>query len=230
MLLTRSGSTLVLFCWSGSRCWPAPGWPRGLTFSGGDCFGARRPRQRRPAVDVLLADQRLRADLAGRVLAEVLEAGIVDLQHQDRLARGLRCSGRFRSCLFARHRHADRLDRSDAGAGDAHFLACDQERAVVEDRPHAGSRFPTCCPRRRTIRATIAATTPMPIRVFFRLFFMVPEARRSDCIRSVLTPAPGERRFDERVRAVGRGLGRRARAGPADRRRRSRARRTVRSA
>ncbi len=35
MLLIRSGSTLVLLFSSGSRCWPAPGWPAGIFFSSG---------------------------------------------------------------------------------------------------------------------------------------------------------------------------------------------------
>ena len=35
MSLIRSGSTLVLLFSSGSRYWPAPGWPSGICFSGG---------------------------------------------------------------------------------------------------------------------------------------------------------------------------------------------------
>ena len=35
MSLIRSGSTLVLLFSSGSRYWPAPGWPEGICFSGG---------------------------------------------------------------------------------------------------------------------------------------------------------------------------------------------------
>ena len=47
---------------------------------------ARRPRQGRAAVDELLADQRLRPDLAAGVAAEVLEAGVGDVHDDDRLA------------------------------------------------------------------------------------------------------------------------------------------------
>ena len=71
---------------SGSRYWPAPGWPSGIFFSGGAGWRAGRPRQGRAAVDELLADQRLRPDLAAGVAAEVLEAGVGDVHHDHRLA------------------------------------------------------------------------------------------------------------------------------------------------
>ena len=92
---------------------------------------ARRPRPGRATGDVALADQRLRAQDAGGVGAEVLEARIGDVEHDDRLAVLL---------LFAlgaaddlpRHRDVDRLDRARVRAGDADVLAGDDERAVVE--------------------------------------------------------------------------------------------------
>ena len=48
----------------------------------GGVDGARLGRR---ALDELLADQRLRADRAVRVGAEVLEAGVVDVEDHDRL-------------------------------------------------------------------------------------------------------------------------------------------------
>ncbi len=50
-------------------------------------LGARSARLRRLTLDELLADQRLRADQAGGVGAEVLEPGLGDLEDDDRLAR-----------------------------------------------------------------------------------------------------------------------------------------------
>ncbi len=75
---------------------------------------------RRKAVDVLLADQRLRADRAGRVDAEVLEAGVFDVQHDRRLRGG---------------RRGDRFDDADLDAVDLDVLARDHVRGIVEDRP-----------------------------------------------------------------------------------------------
>ena len=49
-------------------------------------LGARSSRLGGNALDVLLAEQRLRADQAGTVGAEVLEAGIGDREHRDGLA------------------------------------------------------------------------------------------------------------------------------------------------
>ena len=50
-------------------------------------LGAWRPGLRGLAVHELLAEQGLRVDPAGRVLAPILEAGIVDRHHHDCLAR-----------------------------------------------------------------------------------------------------------------------------------------------
>ncbi len=91
--------------------------------------GGQRRRQRRAdgpflggnAVDVLLADQRLDLDRAGGVGAEVLEAGVFDVQRDRR--PGLR-----RGHHFA---HDARLD-----AVDQHVLAGDQVAGVVEDGAH----------------------------------------------------------------------------------------------
>ena len=99
MSLIRSGSTLVLLLPSGSRYWPAPGWPAGICFSGGGgCWPGARGTVGR-AVDVLLADQRLRADLAAGVLAEVLEAGVGDFELDDRLAGNVDRTCRLRSAI-----------------------------------------------------------------------------------------------------------------------------------
>ena len=81
---------------------------------------ARRARLRRRALDELLADQRLRADRAVRVLAEAWKPGSSMLQDDRRLLV---------------RRDVERLDRADLGAGDLHVLARDHERGVVEDRP-----------------------------------------------------------------------------------------------
>ena len=51
----------------------------------GGAGGADGALLRRRALDELLADQRLRADLAVRVGAEVLEAAVLDVEHHDRL-------------------------------------------------------------------------------------------------------------------------------------------------
>ncbi len=134
MSLIRSGSTLVPLLPSGSRYWPAPGSPSGICFSGGGGRRPGRPRQGRPAVDELLADQRLRPDLAAGVAAEVLEARVGDLHHDHRLAGRRDRLAVAVGDRLARHRHADRLDRADVGAGDPDLLAVDHEAAVVEDR------------------------------------------------------------------------------------------------
>ena len=81
---SRSTSTgLCVFC-TGSRYSPAPSWPLA------DLLQRRRQRRAfdarlgRQAVDVLLADQRLRADRAAGVGAEVLEAGVCDVRARPR--------------------------------------------------------------------------------------------------------------------------------------------------
>ena len=76
----------------------------------------------RLALDEALADQVLRADDAARVAAEVLVAGLGDLEHD----RGLEVLG-----------DVERLDLADLDAGDLHVLAGDDEARVVEDRPDA---------------------------------------------------------------------------------------------
>ena len=117
---SRSTSTGLLLFLTGSRYWPEPSWPEGILFSGGGSGVPGHARLRRQAVDVLLADQRLRADFAARVFAEVLEAVVVDVQHDG----GLRLRGR-----------RDRGDLADLDAGDLHLLAGDDVAGVVEDRP-----------------------------------------------------------------------------------------------
>ncbi len=112
----------------------------GARFARGDLFQfrrrlrPRRPRQRRVAVDELLADQRLRADQAARVAAEVLEARVFDLHRDHRLAGDRLRLAVLVAVDLARLRHADRFDFADVGAGHAHQLALDHEGAVVEDR------------------------------------------------------------------------------------------------
>ena len=86
MLLIRSMSTSLPLFSSGRKCCPAPGSPSGTSSSGGGGSEPGRPRQGGLAVDVLLPQERLGADQAGGVLAEVLEAGLVDLHHDHRLA------------------------------------------------------------------------------------------------------------------------------------------------
>jgi hypothetical protein len=94
---------------------------------------AGRPRQGRAAVEVLLADQRLRADQAGGVFAKVLEAGVFDLHHDHGLARNRLWPAVFVAVDLARLGDVDRFDFADVGAGDPDLLARDHERAVVED-------------------------------------------------------------------------------------------------
>ena len=131
MLLIRSGSTLVLLFSNGSRYCPAPGWPASICSSGGGGL-----EQGRPAVDELLADQRLRPDQAARVFAEVLETGIGDLHRDHRFAGDLQRLAVLVAVDLTRHGHADRFDFADGGAGDADFLAGDHEAAAVEDPAH----------------------------------------------------------------------------------------------
>jgi hypothetical protein len=79
----------------------------------------RRPVRAGTALDELLADQRLRADRAARVLVERREAGLVDLQDDRRaLVVG----------------HVERLDLTDDRARDLHVLALHDVGRVVEDR------------------------------------------------------------------------------------------------
>ena len=136
MSLIRSGSTLVLLFSSGSRQLARAGLAVADLFQRRRRLGARRPRQGRAAVDVLLADQRLRADLAGGVFAEVLEAGVGDLHHDHGLARDRLGLAVFVGGDLARHRDPDRFDLADVGAGDTDLLALDHEAAVVEDPAH----------------------------------------------------------------------------------------------
>jgi hypothetical protein len=80
---------------------------------------ALRARLRRRALDVLLADERLRADRALRVGAEVLERGLGDLEHD-------------RSAVVVGH--VELVDLADVDAGDADVLPGDEREGVVEDR------------------------------------------------------------------------------------------------
>ncbi len=89
----------------------------------------RGPWLGRLALDVLLAEQRLRPDQAGGVGEEVLEAGIVDAEHRDGLA-GLLVA--VAPDGLARQRDRDLVDGADRGAGDPHLLAVDEEAGVVE--------------------------------------------------------------------------------------------------
>jgi hypothetical protein len=72
------------------------------------------------ALDELLAEQRLDADLAVGVGTERHKRASVDRQHQRRLVL---------------RRERDRLDRADLDARDLDVLAGDHERGVVEHRP-----------------------------------------------------------------------------------------------
>src|SRR4029078_8117191 len=83
--------------------------------------GAVRARLRRRALDELLADQRLRADRALGVAAEVLEAGPVDAQDDG----GLLVRG-----------HIERVHLADLDPGDLDILARDDRERVLEDRAH----------------------------------------------------------------------------------------------
>ncbi len=75
-------------------------------------------RLRRLALDELLADQRLRADHALGVAAEVLVALVLDVEHDD----GLEVV-----------RDVERVDLADLDAGHLHVLAGDDEARAVED-------------------------------------------------------------------------------------------------
>ena len=71
------------------------------------------------------------------VAAEVLEAGVGDLEHDDRLAGVGLPSARTGS---PGSETVDAVDRADLGAGDPHVLAVDEEAAVVEDgADHVGA-------------------------------------------------------------------------------------------
>ena len=76
MSLSRSGSTGLEGVRDRQQYWPAPSWPEGIRFSGGGSGEPSTSRLGGDAVDVLLADQALRADRAAGVAAEVLEAGV----------------------------------------------------------------------------------------------------------------------------------------------------------
>ena len=99
-------------------------------------LAARRPWQGRPAIEVLLADQRLRADQAGGVFAEVLEARVFDVHHDHGLARDRFGLAVFVAVDLTREADPDRFDFADVGAGDADLLALDHEGAVVEEAAH----------------------------------------------------------------------------------------------
>ena len=85
-LRIRSSPTGVTVLDTGSRYWPAPSWPSGILLQRRWGRIALRPRLGRDALDELLADHRLEPDLALGVAAEVLEARLVDLQHDRRRA------------------------------------------------------------------------------------------------------------------------------------------------
>ena len=92
-------------------------------------LAARRARLRRLALDVLLAEQRLRPDQAGGVAQEVLEAGIGDAEHGHRLAWVLVAVSLHR---LIGQRDRDVVDGADRRAGDPDVLAVDEEAGVVE--------------------------------------------------------------------------------------------------
>ena len=192
MLLTRSRSIALPLRSSGSRCWPAPGSPSGISRAraAAGVPGARGSVG--VALDELLADQRLRADQAGRVVAEVLEGRVVDLQ-----ARSPPCpasgspSSRAASSLVG---DVDRGDRADVGAGDADLLAVDQEAGVVEDRADLVAAL---------VAAGAACRSQAPPRR--------PRARRT--MTSARLMAPGARR---RVRTRRRARRRRGTGGRSD--------------
>ena len=131
MLLTRSRSTALPLRSSGSRYSPSPGSPSAIRSSGGGGSLLGGARLGRLALDELLADQRLRPDQAARVLAEVLERGIVDPHHDHGLA-GIGAAVLQRGLVVAGHGHVG--DYADVGPGDPDLLALDQETGVVEDR------------------------------------------------------------------------------------------------
>ena len=118
MLLIRSRSTARLVFCTGSRRSPSPG-PVLDLLELGRRLVARALGARRRALHEALADQRLRADLALRVAAEVLVALVVDPQDD----RGLVVVGDL-----------DVVDAADLHARDLHVLARDDEAGVVEDR------------------------------------------------------------------------------------------------
>ena len=72
---------LASCCSTGSRYWPSPGALLDLLAARGGASRAGGARLRRLALDEALADQRLRAHDAARVAAEVLVAGVVDVEH-----------------------------------------------------------------------------------------------------------------------------------------------------
>ena len=171
---------------------------------------AGRARQGRPAVDVLLADQRLRADDAVGVLAEVLEAGVFDLHHDHRLAGDRFGVAVFEAVDFARQRDADRFDFADVGAGDPHLLALDHERAVVEDRADDVAFAAAAAEEISTIATTIATTTTAAISPL-RLF-MARAAASEGLHWDELTPEPENGGSTKGLEPSGAGLGGAARA------------------
>ena len=105
---------------TGSRYWPLPG-PFSILSQRGGGSARRRRACVGVALDEALADQRLRAHDAARVLAEVLVARVGDVEHDG----GLVVVG-----------DVERVDLADLHAGDLDVLARDHEAGVVEDRAH----------------------------------------------------------------------------------------------
>ena len=103
---------------------------------GADLLEGRRQRRAcdaglsREAIDVLLADQRLRAHRAAGVGAKVLEAGLGDFQ-QD--------------CRLRLRRGSHRADRADLDPVDLDVLAGDDVAGVVEERPNRVSAVRAAC-------------------------------------------------------------------------------------
>ena len=92
-------------------------------------LGARSARLGGLALDVLLAEERLRADQAGGVAQEVLEARVGDAEDRDGLAGVLVAVALDR---LTGQRDRDLVNRADRGARDPHVLAVDEEAGVVE--------------------------------------------------------------------------------------------------
>ena len=101
------------------------------------------------AVDVLLADQRLRPDRALRVGVERDEVGVVD---RDRDRGAVACVDR------------ERLDRADVGAGDPDVLARRRVGGVVEDRADRVRAARGLGPRRGDRSAAPRSPPPAPPR------------------------------------------------------------------
>ncbi len=134
MLLTRSRSTALPLCSSGSRCWPSPGCAVRDRLQRGRRLGAGSARLRSACTRrSVLAEQRLRADRGTRRRSRKSWKPGSLIASPPPPCRARRCRPRAppRSALVT----STSLDRADAGAGDPHLLARDEEAAVVEDRP-----------------------------------------------------------------------------------------------